>query len=149
LLLHSNFECCQDIMEYVDNFLLIIAWHFLVKRFGASFSFNNTHGLPITYQLLEPQVLFTQKSLFSFLPILPTLPWQRLPACKRLPRLNTRETKDDNAQKVVVEAYNPSTQEAQAGGVWVPSQLGYIEKPCLKRKKKDDTKISQCYLYHI
>jgi hypothetical protein len=35
----------------------------------------------------------------------------------------------------VVCAYNPSTWEADAGGLQVQGQLGYIVKPCLKKRK--------------
>jgi hypothetical protein len=38
---------------------------------------------------------------------------------------------------MVVNIYNPSTQEAEAGGSWVPGQLGsHSETMSLKRKEK-------------
>jgi hypothetical protein len=52
----------------------------------------------------------------------------------------------------VAHAFNPGTQEAEAGGSlsskavwsteWVPDSQGYREKPCLK-KKKNQNKNSQ------
>jgi hypothetical protein len=35
-----------------------------------------------------------------------------------------------------VHAWNPSTQEAEAEGSWVPGQPGYIVRACLKKKRK-------------
>ena len=57
---------------------------------------------------------------------------------------------------VMVHAFNPSTQEAEAGGslIWVEASLvymrefqdiqGYIEKPCLEKPKQQKT--SEKYL---
>jgi hypothetical protein len=37
---------------------------------------------------------------------------------------------------MVAHAFNPSTQEAEAGGFEFQDSQGYTEKPCLKKKKK-------------
>jgi hypothetical protein len=47
---------------------------------------------------------------------------------------------------------NPSTTEVKAGGLRVPGQPDYTEKPCLKNKKqkqKTTTKMSTNYEWHI
>ena len=44
---------------------------------------------------------------------------------------------------MMVHPFNPSTQEAEAGGslssrpVWVQDSQGYKKKPCLKKQKKN------------
>jgi hypothetical protein len=37
---------------------------------------------------------------------------------------------------VVVYTCNPSTQEAEAGGLWIQGSLGYIVRSCINLKKK-------------
>jgi hypothetical protein len=33
----------------------------------------------------------------------------------------------------MVQAYNPCTREAGAGGLWIPGQPGLQSRPCLKK----------------
>jgi hypothetical protein len=42
---------------------------------------------------------------------------------------------------MVSHTCNPSTQEAEAGGLWVWDSLGYIVRSCLKGKKKADIRM--------
>jgi cytochrome c oxidase assembly factor CtaG len=38
---------------------------------------------------------------------------------------------------MVLYTYNPSIQEAETGGSGVQGQLGYIARPCLKKKQNN------------
>lgn len=42
--------------------------------------------------------------------------------------------------KVVAHAYNPSSQEVQAGGSEFQARLGYIMGPCVRKKGRTEEK---------